>query len=784
VKFAYDHVFPAYADNAAVYQSIASPIVKTALDGINGTIFAYGVTSSGKTHTMMGEEGCPGVVPHTIAEAFNIISKTPRKEFLIRMSMMEIYNEVLNDLFDPKRTNLRLREDPKRGIYVENLKEETVLSAEHALQLIAMGNEHRKTSATAFNEGSSRSHTIIRLTIEASDRADMTVDDGAQVGRTLSFLNLIDLAGSESAKAQTQSTHRLEGSFINKSLLTLGTVINKLSEGGAAHIPFRDSKLTRLLQGSLTGNGARVAVICTITPTSAQAEETHNTLKFASRAKKISITAKRNEIMDQSSLIARYQQEISLLKGQLDLVMRERGEGGETVHNPMSPEVRTLRERLEEEHAALATREREKAVLERRLDRLTACVLNGAAALSQAQYELEAAGAEHVPYEESQAMLDSWLEQGKPDLDGMAIAHPGAAAAMVRSAGDLACSKAALAASAARPMRRNAVETRVLRHQVVMLAEEIAEREKVIQAIRSLARNNAVAAAAAGGGGGGEVGSSGEGGEADDPFGDEATKALLEADRQYNLEKLRDTEQQNEEMSAALRRMRDALAKAQGVSPDSIDLEAFLDDAQYDGDNNGDSGGTNDSNAAATLMMRKGYDHVLAEKVLKMEKQVVIAIEAIKKKDDQLHNQRNMMSTLTGLDANAQEEVEGLTAENENLRLELDRVEMQVAHLQGHDLDDLNNEQLSELISTLGQSVERVRVTVQLRRLAQPTKRSPASQISLLAMSGDRGGVGRGGKDGGGGNVVGRLTAEEMREAIEDLKKSGHQVAAGIGGVY
>jgi hypothetical protein len=784
VKFAYDHVFPAYADNAAVYQSIASPIVKTALDGINGTIFAYGVTSSGKTHTMMGEEGCPGVVPHTIAEAFNIISKTPRKEFLIRMSMMEIYNEVLNDLFDPKRTNLRLREDPKRGIYVENLKEETVLSAEHALQLIAMGNEHRKTSATAFNEGSSRSHTIIRLTIEASDRADMTVDDGAQVGRTLSFLNLIDLAGSESAKAQTQSTHRLEGSFINKSLLTLGTVINKLSEGGAAHIPFRDSKLTRLLQGSLTGNGARVAVICTITPTSAQAEETHNTLKFASRAKKISITAKRNEIMDQSSLIARYQQEISLLKGQLDVMMRERGEGGENVHNPMSPEVRTLRERLEEEHAALATREREKAILERRLDRLTACVLNGAAALSQAQYELEAAGAEHVPYEESQAMLDSWLEQGKPDLDGMAIAHPGAAAAMVRSAGDLACSKAALAASAARPMRRNAVETRVLRHQVVMLAEEIAEREKVIQAIRSLARNNAAAVAGSGGGGGGggEVGSGGEGGEGDDPFGDEATKALLEADRQYNLEKLREAEQQNEEMSTALQRMRDSLAKARGVSPDSIDLEAFLDDAQYDGDNNGDNGGTNDSNAAATLIMRKGYDHVLAEKVLKMEKQVVIAIEAIKKKDDQLHNQRNMMSTLTGLDANAQEEVEGLTAENENLRLELDRVEMQVAHLQGHDLDDLNNEQLSELISTLGQSVERVRVTVQLRRLAQPTKRSPASQISLLAMSGDRGGMGRG--DSGGGKVVGRLTAEEMREAIEDLKKSGHQVAAGIGGVY
>lgn len=418
VKFLYDHVFQPLTDNRTVYKTTASPIVRSALDGINGTIFAYGVTSSGKTHTMMGTDEEPGIVPHAISEVFRQIMATPGKEFLLRMSMMEIYNEVLNDLLDPTRTNLKLREDTRRGggIHVDGIHEETLVSADHALGVIAMGAEHRKTSATAFNEGSSRSHTIIRITIEASDRADGLTDPNLRLGRTLSFLNLIDLAGSESAKAEVNKNQRMEGSFINKSLLTLGTVIHKLSDGKAVHIPFRDSKLTRLLQASLTGNGARIAVICTITPASTQAEETHNTLKFASRAKRIEVSVARNEIMDQSSLIARYQQEIQLLKGQLDMVMRERG--GLPLHDPLHPEVRTLRERLEEEHQALLARERDKIGLEERIVRLTQCILHGAAAATQMERRLRAPPTEQAAVAAQAAAAQSGGARG--GIDGAA----------------------------------------------------------------------------------------------------------------------------------------------------------------------------------------------------------------------------------------------------------------------------------------------------------------------------------------------------------------------------
>lgn len=389
-KFAYDHVFPAMVANQEVYETVASSIVQSALDGINGTIFAYGVTSSGKTYTMMGSDDQCGVVPLAITEVYNLIGTlSKKKEFALRLSMLEIYNEVVNDLLSPGNNNLRLREDPRRGVVVEGAVEERLRSSDHALAVIAEGNHNRKTSATAFNEGSSRSHTIIRLSIEANERAEFSSGSEGpdnRVVRTLSYLTMVDLAGSESARAELTRDHRVEGSYINKSLLTLGTVIHKLSEGGAAHIPFRDSKLTRLLSNSLAGNGARVSVICTITPASTQAEETHNTLKFASRAKKITIEAKRNEILDQSSLIARYQQELSMLKHQLEVVMREKGTG---APDPVHPEIRTLMEKYEEEHAMVIDLEHEKESLKKRVEALEQCRLDMHVALAAADERLK-----------------------------------------------------------------------------------------------------------------------------------------------------------------------------------------------------------------------------------------------------------------------------------------------------------------------------------------------------------------------------------------------------------
>jgi centromeric protein E len=207
---------------------------------------------------------------------------------------------------------LRIRED-EQGTYIEGIKEEVVLSPAHVLSLIAAGEEHRHIGSTSFNLLSSRSHTMFTLTIESSPLGDN--NEGGAVH--LSQLNLIDLAGSESSKAETSGLRRKEGSYINKSLLTLGTVISKLTDRRASHVPYRDSKLTRLLESSLSGHG-RVSLICTVTPASSNSEETHNTLKFAHRAKHIEIQAAQNKIIDEKSLIKKYQYEIRQLKEELE----------------------------------------------------------------------------------------------------------------------------------------------------------------------------------------------------------------------------------------------------------------------------------------------------------------------------------------------------------------------------------------------------------------------------------------------------------------------------------
>ncbi|OEL37187.1 Kinesin-like protein KIN-7D, chloroplastic [Dichanthelium oligosanthes] len=263
-----------------------------------------------------GDQISPGIIPLAVKDAFSIIQETPNREFLLRVSYLEIYNEVVNDLLNPSGQNLRVRED-LQGTFVEGIKEEVVLSPAHALSLIAAGEEHRHVGSTNFNLLSSRSHTIFTLTIESSPCGESS--EGEAV--TFSQLNLIDLAGSESSRAETTGVRRKEGSYINKSLLTLGTVISKLTDGKATHVPFRDSKLTRLLQSSLSGQG-RVSLICTVTPASSYSEETHNTLKFAHRAKHIEIQASQNKIMDEKSLIKKYQNEIRQLKEELDQLKR------------------------------------------------------------------------------------------------------------------------------------------------------------------------------------------------------------------------------------------------------------------------------------------------------------------------------------------------------------------------------------------------------------------------------------------------------------------------------
>ncbi|XP_021721625.1 kinesin-like protein KIN-7K, chloroplastic isoform X2 [Chenopodium quinoa] len=372
IAYAYDRVFGPTTTTRHVYDVAAQHVVNGAMEGINGTIFAYGVTSSGKTHTMHGDQRSPGIIPLAVKDAFSIIQETPSREFLLRVSYIEIYNEVVNDLLNPAGQNLRIRED-HQGVFVEGVKEEVVLSPAHALSLIAAGEEHRHVGSTNFNLLSSRSHTIFTLTIESSPCGENS--EGEAVN--LSQLHLIDLAGSESSKAETTGVRRKEGAYINKSLLTLGTVISKLTEGRSTHIPYRDSKLTRLLQSSLSGHG-RVSLICTVTPASSNTEETHNTLKFAHRAKCIEIQAAQNKIIDEKSLIKKYQSEIRLLKEELEqlkkgivIVPQLKVGGGEDIvllKQKLEDGQVKLQSRLEEEEEA-------KAALLSRIQRLTKLIL-------------------------------------------------------------------------------------------------------------------------------------------------------------------------------------------------------------------------------------------------------------------------------------------------------------------------------------------------------------------------------------------------------------------------
>ncbi|XP_068647042.1 kinesin-like protein KIN-7E, chloroplastic [Aristolochia californica] len=372
IAYGFDRVFGPATTTRHVYDVAAQHVVSGAMQGINGTVFAYGVTSSGKTHTMHGEQKSPGIIPLAVKDVFGIIQETPGREFLLRVSYLEIYNEVINDLLDPTGQNLRIRED-SQGTYVEGIKEEVVLSPAHALALIASGEEHRHVGSNNFNLLSSRSHTIFTLTIEISPCGENEGEEDV----TLSQLNLIDLAGSESSKTETTGLRRKEGSYINKSLLSLGTVIAKLTDGKATHIPYRDSKLTRLLQSSLSGHG-RVSLICTVTPASSNSEETHNTLKFAHRSKHMEIKASQNKIMDEKSLIKKYQREISTLKQELQQLRQ--GIMDKPYQVPCNEEdLVNLKLQLEAGQVKLQSRleeeEQEKAALMGRIQRLTKLIL-------------------------------------------------------------------------------------------------------------------------------------------------------------------------------------------------------------------------------------------------------------------------------------------------------------------------------------------------------------------------------------------------------------------------
>ncbi|KAI8869694.1 kinesin-domain-containing protein [Ramicandelaber brevisporus] len=274
------------------------------MTGINGTIFAYGMTASGKTHTQYGSKKEPGIIPKAIERIFDIIDQTPDRVFMLSVSFMEIYNECIRDLLaDPQK--------PNRDVYVDGLSEIIVTSPADILHHLATGERNRHVGETDMNARSSRSHTIFRINIETPVMPSSVRQ---------SCLNLVDLAGSERAKDTGAEGERLkEGAHINKSLLTLAAVIGKLADernsatagaggggGGYVHIPYRDSKLTRILQTSLGGN-ARTAVICTITPSPLYISESMSTLHFASNAGRVCNKPQINEKLGWSRETPKYE---------------------------------------------------------------------------------------------------------------------------------------------------------------------------------------------------------------------------------------------------------------------------------------------------------------------------------------------------------------------------------------------------------------------------------------------------------------------------------------------
>ncbi|CAN6450367.1 unnamed protein product [Victoria cruziana] len=319
-KFEFDRIFKEDSKNSDIYEARAKDIVRAAVRGFNGTVFAYGQTSSGKTYTMRGKPTEPGVIPLAVSDLFHVISEVEDREFLLRMSYMEIYNEEINDLLVPEHRKLQIHESLERGIFVAGLREEIVVSPEQVLEFMEFGESHRHIGETNMNVYSSRSHTIFRMIIESRERHDGCDADSPCDAVRVSVLNLVDLAGSERvAKTGAEGVRLKEGSHINRSLMTLGTVINKLSEGAESvggHVPYRDSKLTRILQPALGGN-SNTAIICNVTLAQVHADETRSSLQFATRALRVTNCAQVNEILTDAALLKRQKKEIEELRAKL-----------------------------------------------------------------------------------------------------------------------------------------------------------------------------------------------------------------------------------------------------------------------------------------------------------------------------------------------------------------------------------------------------------------------------------------------------------------------------------
>lgn len=291
--FAFDRVFDENTTQSDVYEGTTKNLLDSVLDGYNATVFAYGATGCGKTHTITGTPQSPGIIFLTMQELFEKIEERSQdKTTEVSLSYLEIYNETIRDLLVPggSKAGLTLREDSNQAVTVAGLTSHHPKDVQEVMDIIVQGNEYRTVSPTMANATSSRSHAVLQVNISQKDRnADINEP------HTMATLSIIDLAGSERASVTKNRGERLtEGANINKSLLALGSCINALCDRRQrTHVPYRNSKLTRLLKFSLGGNCKTVMIVC-VSPSSAHFDETQNTLRYANRAKNIQTKVTRN----------------------------------------------------------------------------------------------------------------------------------------------------------------------------------------------------------------------------------------------------------------------------------------------------------------------------------------------------------------------------------------------------------------------------------------------------------------------------------------------------------
>ncbi|ELW48939.1 Kinesin-like protein KIF18A [Tupaia chinensis] len=330
LKFVFDAVFDETSTQLEVFEHTTKPILRSFLNGYNCTVLAYGATGAGKTHTMLGSAAEPGVMYLTMLNLYKSMDEIKEEKVCsTAVSYLEVYNEQIRDLL-VNSGPLAVREDAQKGVVVQGLTLHQPKSSEEILQLLDNGNKNRTQHPTDINATSSRSHAVFQIYLRQQDKT-ASINQNVRIAK----MSLIDLAGSERASTtNTKGARFVEGTNINKSLLALGNVINALADTKRKnqHIPYRNSKLTRLLKDSLGGN-CQTIMIAAVSPSSVFYDDTYNTLKYANRAKDI-----KSSILRLKEKLKTYEEQKAFTD--------ENDKAKSTISNPQEKEIERFQEIL------------------------------------------------------------------------------------------------------------------------------------------------------------------------------------------------------------------------------------------------------------------------------------------------------------------------------------------------------------------------------------------------------------------------------------------------------